>query len=418
MLNNIETLSYIVSNLFRVYVMYLFTKAYFKEKQMIKSVYIVCAFFGYFLINTTGYLISSNIFVNLITNILPFFILTFLFQSSILRKVVAVFVSYAASMCIDAFLVSIEYILNKKFLIISSGIATSLLIFLVEKVFEYFTDKNNIYPELKKKQMLLILFVPLGSILLASQTMVERNFNYIIESVILLGINAIVFYMYDSLLKAGNEKSKLAVLEEQNISYAGQLKIYQESVQKEKIIRHDIKNHLFKIKEYASEEKILELKAYTEAMIESVENESTMCNTGNQEIDSILNFKCSKLKQLETELHFDLNIPDKINVESFDLTKILGNLLDNVSDAIVKTDKKIVYIRIHYEKGVVNICIRNTFNGQIAVNNGILQTIKPNSQNHGLGFKSIKEAVEKYNGDIDYQYDDNVFSVYIILYEK
>lgn len=418
MLNNIETLSYIVSNLFRVYVMYLFTKAYFKEKQITKSVYIVCAFLGYFLINTTGYLISLNIFVNLITNILPFFLLTFLFQSSILRKVVAVLVSYAASMCIDAFLVSIEYILNKKFLIISSGIATSLLIFLVEKVFEYFTDKNNIYPELNKKQMLLILFVPLGCILLASQTMVERNFNYIIESVILLGINAIVFYMYDSLLKAGNEKSKLAVLEEQNISYAGQLKIYQESVQKEKIIRHDIKNHLFKIKEYASEEKISELKAYTEAMIESVENESIMCNTGNQEIDSILNFKCSKLRRLETELHFDLNIPDKINVESFDLTKILGNLLDNVSDAIVKTDKKIVYIRIHYEKGVVNICIRNTFNGQVAVNNGILQTIKLNSQNHGLGFKSIKEAVEKYDGDIDYQYDDNVFSVYIILYEK
>ena len=80
--------------------------------------------------------------------------------------------------------------------------------------------------------------------------MQNRDYNYLLESSILFLINAIVFYMYDSLLKTGNEKYKTAVLEEQNHSYANQLKVYQEAVQKDKIVRHDMKNHLHQIKRF------------------------------------------------------------------------------------------------------------------------------------------------------------------------
>ena len=208
------------------------------------------------------------------------------------------------------------------------------------------------------------------------------------------------------------------MLEEQNHSYANQLKVYQEAVQKDKIVRHDMKNHLHQIRDFVERERIMELKQYTESMLATMENDSVVCNTGNQEIDSILNFKCARWNQLNVEVHFDLNVPPELNIESFDLTKNLGNLLDNVSDAIEKVEKRIVYIRIHYEKGIVNICIRNTFNGQIAVADGNLMTMKANSQKHGFGYQSIKEAVEKYNGEVEFDYPDKVFSVYVILYEK
>lgn len=416
--SSVETLSYILSNLFRIYVIYLFARAYFHDETTVKKIYIIIAFTGYFIINTAGYLIFPETFFNMISNIVPFFLLTFLYNSSVLRKVMAVVISYVSSMCIDVLMVSLEHLLNDRYLIISSGIATSLMIFLAERVFEFFTDKNGNYHDLKKGQLLMIIFVPVGSIIIALQTMTERNFNYIVESAILLTINVIVFYMYDTLLKTSNEKYKLAVLEEQNLSYAGQLKLYEESVHKERIIKHDIKNHMFRIKEYAEEENVNELRKYIESMMESIDVESDISSTGNHEIDSILNFKCSGLKHLGAELHIDLNVPDKINIESFDLTKILGNLLDNVYDAVSQTQKKIVYIRIDYEKGIVNICTKNTYNGSISVKDGEVQTIKPNSEKHGLGLKSIKEAVEKYNGDINIEYDDNVFSVYLILYER
>lgn len=418
MSEHFETLSYIISNLFRIYVMYLFSNTYFREQRKMKNSITLLSFFGYFIINCAGNLIYPYTLLNMLTNIIPYFLLTFLYRGSFLKKVIAVFISYAVSLCIDAFLVSIEYIMDDENIIISSGIATSFLIFLVEKIYEYFVDKNKIYPELRYKQLILILTVPIGSIIIAVQTMENRNYNYLLESAVLFIINAVVFYMYDSLLKIGNEKYKAAMLQEQNHSYANQLKVYQEAVQKDKIMRHDMKNHLHQIKDLAEEERIVELKQYTASMIAEMEDDCTVCNTENREIDSILNFKCAKLNQLGAEMHFDLNVPSELNIESFDLTKILGNLLDNVSDAIEKTEKRIVYIRIHYDKGVINICIRNTFSGQIAITDGNLVTMKSNSQKHGLGYQSIKEAVEKYDGEVDFDYTDKVFSVYVLLYEK
>lgn len=413
-----ETVMYIISNLFRVYVYYLFFNAFFKKSKRTNNLIIIASFAGLFLLNTFTYLFASNTYLNLITNMLPCFLITFLYNSSFMKKVVAVFIICSVSICIDAFMVSIEFVTKEKFLVISSGMATVLGQFLVEKIYEYFTDKNTIYPELKSKQMLMILSVPGASILLAMSTMQERNFNYFIEAIILLGINIIVFYIYDSLQKTMNEKHRLEVLEEQNKSYENQLKLYQESVQKDRILRHDLKNHMFKIKDYALSENIDELKKYIDSTIESMNIQGVVCNTGNQEIDSILNYKCQKLKQLGTELHFDLNIPNEIKVENFDLTKLFGNLLDNVSDAIEKAKEKIVYIKINFDMGVLSVCIRNTFNGQISVENGELQTTKEDSEKHGFGFKSVKEVVEKYNGQIEYNYDEKVFSVFIVLYEK
>ena len=413
-----ETAMYIISNLFRIYVTYLFIKTFLKNSKKTSNVFIVIAFAAYFLINTAAYLIISNLYLTLITNMLPCFLITFLYNSSLIKKITAVFIACSVGMCVDAFLVSIEFIFGEKYLVISTGMATSLCYLLIEKIYEYFTDKNTIYPELKSKQMLMILAVPGASILLAANTMNERNADYIIESVILLIINILVFHIYDSLQKTINEKYRLAVLAEQNKSYENQLELYQESIQKDRILRHDLKNHMFKIRDYACNENIDELKNYIETAIKSMDIQSAVCNTGNQEIDSILNYKCQRLRQQEAELHFDLDIPDKIRIESFDLTKILGNLLDNVSDAIEKADEKIVFIKIHFDRGVLNICVRNTFNGQISTKNGELQTIKKDSEKHGLGFKSIGEAVEKYNGHIMYEYNEKVFSVFIILYEN
>lgn len=413
-----ETAMYIISNLFKMYIYYLFMNAFFKRSKRTNNLIIIAAFAGFFLLNTSAYLLASSTYLNLITNMLPCFLITFFYNSSLMKKVASTFIICSVGIFTDAFMVSIENVTGKKFLVISSSMATVLFQFLIEKIYEYFSDKNTIYSELKSKQMLMILSVPGASILLAMITMQERNLNYFIEAIILLGINVIVFYIYDSLQKAMNEKHRIDVLEEQNKSYENQLKLYQESVQKDRILRHDLKNHMFKIRDYAYNGKIDELRKYTEATIEAMDIQSVMSNTGNQEIDSILNYKCQKLRQMGAELHFDLNIPNEIKVENFDLTKLLGNLLDNVSDAIEKAQEKIVYIKIHYEKGVLSVCIRNTFNGQISVENGELQTIKENSEKHGFGFKSVKEVIEKYDGQIEYNYDNNVFSVFIIIYEK
>lgn len=417
MRDHFEMVSYVLSNLFRIYSMYLFSNAYYKRQIKVRRNLIIIFFFAYYTINTIGNLFCSNVFLNLFTNIIPFFLLSLLYEASMLKRVIAVFISYAASLCIDAFLVSIEFLVGAHQVVISSGIATSFFIFLAERVYEYFTDKNVVYPELKRKQLLLILTIPIGSVVIAVRTMQERDYNYLLESSILFLMNAVVFYMYDSLMKTSHAKFQAAVLEEQNRSYANQLEIYKESTRNDRILQHDMKNHIHQIQFYANHGQVEELKIYIDAIIHSVGGNDMIFNTGNQEIDCILNFKAARWKQLNAEVHTDLEVPTKINIDNFDLIKILGNLFDNVSDAIEKIEHRIVYVRIHYEKGLVNICIRNTYDGNLVISNGKPITKKKEESSHGFGLQSIEEAVKKYDGEIDFDYTDKVFSTFVILYE-
>ena len=46
-------------------------------------------------------------------------------------------------------------------------------------------------------------------------------------------------------------------------------------------------------------------------------------------------------------------------------------------------------------------------------NNKHLLTTKKNKNSHGIGIKSAKKALKKYNGDIEWDYDDknNIFTL-------
>lgn len=43
-------------------------------------------------------------------------------------------------------------------------------------------------------------------------------------------------------------------------------------------------------------------------------------------------------------------------------------------------------------------------------------TSKADRDNHGYGLRSVNEAVEKYNGTIEIETDDNIFTITAILY--
>ena len=130
--------------------------------------------------------------------------------------------------------------------------------------------------------------------------------------------------------------------------------------------------------------------------------------------------KLSKAKEMGAELHFDFKIPEKLNIETFDMNCILGNLLDNVLDAFENVERRIVYLQMTYQKGVLNFCLRNSFNGQLKVNekNQLLSIKQGDAKRHGLGVKSIIETVERYDGEFEYECEGNVFSVYIMMYER
>ena len=74
------------------------------------------------------------------------------------------------------------------------------------------------------------------------------------------------------------------------------------------------------------------------------------------------------------------------------------------------------------EKGILNIFIQNSFDKSTVIyigdrfGNFNFITTKEKSQEHGIGIKSIRQIVAKYNGKMDITMKDNIFTTNVIMY--
>ena len=87
-------------------------------------------------------------------------------------------------------------------------------------------------------------------------------------------------------------------------------------------------------------------------------------------------------------MDFSCNVvlPEELQVDSFDLTVILGNLLDNALNALKQAEKKILEIDINYSIGMIVIKIENTFSG--------MNNTYDNPGEHGYGLISVQTSLE------------------------
>lgn len=113
----------------------------------------------------------------------------------------------------------------------------------------------------------------------------------------------------------------------------------------------------------------------------------------------------------------DISIPGELNISSFDIAVILGNLIDNAITG-VKTIQagRWIDIKIKYTKGRLIMTISNTFDGIILQNKGVMMTRKQDKKNHGLGLRSVATTIGKYNGAMSTHYTKDQFTVKILMY--
>jgi sensor histidine kinase regulating citrate/malate metabolism len=99
------------------------------------------------------------------------------------------------------------------------------------------------------------------------------------------------------------------------------------------------------------------------------------------------------------------------------MTVILGNILDNAIKAAAKVkDNSYINLKMKYDKGRLLIQSDNPFAGKITEENGEILTSNADKENHGIGLQNIKKVIQKYDGIINIDYSDNIFSVSLLMY--
>lgn len=414
---------YIICNLFNVYIVAKLMRAVFNNK-IVNTKIEFCSYILQFLIVSIVYLLINIPIVLLVTNIILLFIITFNYKAKLRQRIYYTIFIYILFMLLEEIVVLISgYAYNSMFAIsnyksiwgiICIKIVALIAVEIIEKCKSKREGKD--IPIIYWISICLIPLISLYMIYILFQKNDLSNSEIVISIFILLFENLIIFYLYDVIILKLENEAKQKLLIQQNNFYSQQLKLMEISIQSTKEIRHDLRNHLSSIRTLSNENKNNSISDYIDKMLNSMYMELYISNTGNIVIDSIINFKYEEAYKKKIYFNLDIKVPPNMEVEDFDITIILGNLLDNAIQAVDKIEDKKINISIKYDKGRLLIKVSNKFNDFLVYNNGELVSTKKDKENHGLGIKNIKDVLDKYKGEINFSTYDSLFSVNIILY--
>lgn len=236
-------------------------------------------------------------------------------------------------------------------------------------------------------------------------------------------------------------------LEKKNIEYQNQLLARQ--VQEVQNIymtmrgwRHDYHNHLQSMKAYVKMGQYEKLDSYLALLEQDLDNVNQLIESGNVNLDAILNSKISFAIKKGIEVNYKASCPAELAVSDVDLCALLGNLIDNAVEACEKlmrqeavseksaceTDVqqkesglmqeeklRTPFIRLYIGVMKKQLYISVTNSTTDKVRKLDYEYITKKRGNHGHGLKRINLVVEKYQGYINRQNEPGVFVTEIML---
>lgn len=409
-----QTLFYLFSNLFHIYGMYMFANVFFQERCRSRKLEAVL-YTAYFALNSGAYLLFHNWAITLASNILPFFAITFFYKEGMIRRVLNVAAIYAITMGCDVLVMTLQNMMHIESAVFSEGFATSLVIIAAADLSNKCLHmKKDILGRTPAMYYVTLLFVPLGSIFIAYFAAKGLNAVSLITAVILLLINIDIFYLYDNVIDLFSERCEREVMESQNKAIQNQLEVVQQSQLRIRCLKHDMDNHLLRLKDLIEKEKYAEALEYLETVKSSTAADKKLIDSGNDLIDSMLNYKLARLHDNIAQ-RYDIVVPKDLSFTEFDLNVIIGNLADNALEALEQLpadEPKKLEISIRYKQGYLKVYFGNTFDG-IMPEDG---SRKRDHENHGLGLKSVERIVHKYGGDMRAKVSDNWYEISLIMY--
>lgn len=222
---------------------------------------------------------------------------------------------------------------------------------------------------------------------------------------------AFIYSQFCSLLKKSNEVLLLRQQLELSEQHFQDLTGAQEKI---KGIRHDMKNHLYALLLMLNQTPLQteDIREYIRKLLSNVNDVSQIISTGNLGIDAILSLKITQIREMEIPVNSKIIIPAGIHISLDDSIIILGNILDNAMDACKKNlpDKRWIRLEVTYIQHALLIRISNP-------SPAIKPKISMNGYDeHGFGLKNVNTAIQKYNGTMDIENGDEVFTIKIVLY--
>ena len=162
--------------------------------------------------------------------------------------------------------------------------------------------------------------------------------------------------------------------------------------------KHDLVNHIGVLRELLNEKKAKEAKEYIDT-IWNIQNEFDLkIHTGDSFLDIIVNYYLYLAVKEKVEFTVSGRLTEKIHLNMFDLTTLVGNILQNAFEAALKADVPQIRVELIEHTKEIFIVVTNSTD-QVLNNKKFFVTTKKDKINHGFGLKNIAATVQKYHGE-------------------
>lgn len=336
---------------------------------------------------------------------------------------------YGIMLCVDWFAMSVEeYFVNSTtsregavnyLLAIGAKLTEVIIMLIIRKIWK----SPNEYVVLKKREWWFLMSVPVFSIVAIvvmyifypDDTSVQSV--YLFLAVGLAGMDFLVIYFLQNILDK-SEQLRVSTLANQNAK--NQIEAYHDmdavyEWQRRKM--HDYKNQIVTVQNLVQGGNIDKAMSLMEQLTESIFVDLSAINTNHPVVNAVLNQKILTAKEKQVSMIFQLGDVHEIQITEEEIVILLCNLLDNAineCEKVVKAGRDaVIQFKLVYEDGKVILSIKNPVHHKIEI---IDNMVRSNCENgHGIGLKNVELVVEKYDGSIAFDCDDNEFKAVVIL---
>ena len=414
---------YIIGNLFMAYVIYKFVHIFYsncKVNLLMEGV----AYMGYFILITATHVFLKIPIIVMAANVLFLFLLALLYEGKIKKAILSVVITYISLMSIEtifAFLTSLMQLnlltpfrYESEFGIVVIRVASFTLVLLVQG----FKSIKSEYP-LPNIYWLSLLAIPSGTIIMLfaifTNTSLSRG-TMLVCMCSALAINIFAFYLYDKISALLVSQMNKRIDEEQNRYYEYQVQMMKSTLENMRVLRHDLNNKLSPLYGMATSGKSEELVAQIVELTSIYCASKEYSKSGSSTVDSIINFKLQQAEAENITITTDILIPNELSIPIFDIAVILGNIIDNALEAVIKVEERWIDIKMKYSKGRLIIKINNSYDGIVYKSSDHFLSRKEDMANHGMGLKSVQSVLQKYDGAIQITHDERKFKAKLLMY--
>lgn len=177
--------------------------------------------------------------------------------------------------------------------------------------------------------------------------------------------------------------------------------------------KHDYKNMEIGLRKLISDGKNKEALEMLNNQNITLNSTSLRFDTGNGIVDALLAGKQQQADEINTIISFEGAVPNE-SIQPIDLCIIFGNPLDNAIEAcanIADEYTKEIHLSCVCNSGFIFIEITNPVQQRVEIQGNFPKTTKSDSEVHGFGLYSLDQIIQKYDGEITCQCDDNTFKL-------